>query len=102
MIKKIILGISILFSTTICIFEKYLKGKSLNINDVNVLVPSMGHTLTFFKHLCENEDVAFTLLNLILNSEPHILFCIYGAFFYIANQSRKYKKDKTYTWIFFK
>lgn len=41
----------------------------------------MNHTLTFFQRISGNSDVAFKFLNLILNSDPHIIFCILFHFF---------------------
>lgn len=41
----------------------------------------MNHTLTFFKRLSGNSEVVFKLFNLILNSDPSIVFCILAAFF---------------------
>lgn len=40
----------------------------------------MNHTLTFFKRLSGNSDVAFKLLNIILNSDPSIVFSILALY----------------------
>lgn len=49
--------------------------------DPSYSIKYMNHTLTFFKRLSGNGDVAFKLFNLILNSDPSIVFCILVVFF---------------------
>lgn len=50
--------------------------------DINPLASMkyMNHTLTFFKRLSGNSDVAFKFLNIILNSDPSIVFSILAVY----------------------
>lgn len=46
----------------------------------------MNHTLTFFKRLAGNSEVVYTIFNLILNSDPSMIFCILGYYLEKASQ----------------
>jgi len=60
----------------------YMMSSQKNIVvDPNESLSYMNHTLTFFQRISGNSEVAFKFLNLILNSDSRVVFCILFHFF---------------------
>lgn len=49
--------------------------------DKDVSFKYMNHVLTFFKRIYDNETVAYSIYNIILNSEPSMLFTLLVMFY---------------------
>lgn len=57
--------------------NNYIKHKNLELDDSTLLLLFLKHTLILFNYSYGNYESAYKITNLILNSEPHIIFCVY-------------------------
>ncbi|ELA42749.1 uncharacterized protein VICG_00064 [Vittaforma corneae ATCC 50505] len=62
------------------IFIKLMKDKFKRVIEPTASIKYMNHTLTFFKRIAGNSDVAFKFFNLVLNSDPSIVFSILAVY----------------------
>lgn len=62
------------------VFIKLMKDKFKRTIEPTTSIRYMNHTLTFFKRISGNSDVAFRLFNIILNSDPAVVFSILAVY----------------------
>ncbi|KAM0681533.1 hypothetical protein GINT2_000046 [Glugoides intestinalis] len=75
------------------VFLRLMEIKFKRNIEERISIKYMNHTLTFFKRLSGTSDVAFTLLNLILNSDPSIVFSILAVYIDKADLNKGYIPD---------
>lgn len=77
------------------VFLKLMEMKFKKNIEEKISIKYMNHTLTFFKRLAGSSDVAFTLLNLILNSDPSIVFSILAIYIDKADLNKGFIPDES-------